>query len=285
MSFRHIRVVPLSGRIGAEIDGVDLSKPLQSDVFEEIHRAYLDHAVIAFRGQTLSREEQIAFARRFGDLDVHPIAVGMPDHPEVIRVEKPAGERATFGTSWHSDNTFFEEPSQATVLYGVTIPAYRGDTLWASMESAYDALSPKMQEILGELSAIHGASRAYDPAVTGTDKYEGKTAIKYRYSDAVTREVQHPVIRTHPETGRRGIFVNPMFTLRIADLSEAEGEALLQFLFRHATQPEFTCRLRWETGTVVVWDNRCTQHYAIDDYAEHERLMYRVTVKGDRPVS
>jgi len=215
---------------------------------------------------------------------VHPIAVGMEDYPEMLAVRKPAGERACFGTSWHTDNTFFERPSMASILYGVTIPPCGGDTLYASTEKAYEALSPRMREILDGLTAVHSASQAYDPAVTGEAKYRGEAAILYRYSDAVHEEHEHPVIRTHPETGRRGIFVNPMFTLRIVGLTEAEGAPLLDFLYRHTVRPEFTCRIRWEPGTLLLWDNRCTQHYAIDDYAGHERLMYRVSVSGDRPV-
>lgn len=274
----------MSGNLGAEIEGVDLSQPLADPLFEQVHRAFLDHGVIVFRDQTLDCEQQIALGRRFGKLDVHPIAVGMEAHPEIIKVLKPAGERASFGTSWHSDNTFFESPSMASILYGVTLPAYGGDTMWASMERAYDALSPGMKKIVDELTAVHSAKSAYDPAVTGTAKYEGDAAIRYQYSDAIHEEVEHPVIRTHPETGRRSIYVNAMFTQRIVGLTRREGDAILGFLYEHAARPEFTCRLRWAHGTVAIWDNRCTQHYALDDYEGFERLMYRVTVAGDRPV-
>ncbi len=280
----QITIHPMSGNLGAEIGGVDLSRPTDEGVSEQVHRAFLDHAVIVFRDQTLSRENQTDFGRRFGELDVHPIAVGMEEHPEIIQVRKPEGERASFGTSWHSDNSFFERPSKASILYGVTLPPYGGDTIWASMERAYDALSPGMKKIVDELTAVHSAKNAYDPAVTGTAKYEGNAAISYRYSDAIREEVEHPVIRTHPETGRRSIYVNAMFTQRIVGLSQREGDAILHFLYEHATRPEFTCRLRWTPGTVAMWDNRCTQHYALDDYDGFERLMYRVTVAGDRPV-
>jgi len=284
MDFQYIRVRPLSGHLGAEIDGIDLAKPLEDRVFDEIHRAFLDHAVLAFRAQRLDHEDQIAFARRFGELDIHPIAIGMDQHPEIIKVWKPRGERAAFGTGWHSDNTFFDEPSKASLLYGVTIPPYGGDTLFASMERAYEELSPGMKRILDGLVAVHSASRAYDPGVTGEAKYRGEAAINYRYSDVIQRETEHPVIRTHPETGRRSIFVNPMFTLRIVGFSEVESQALLKLLYEHATRPDFGCRLRWEPGTLAIWDNRCTQHYALDDYADFDRLMYRVSVCGDRPV-
>ena len=284
MSFQHIQATPLSGHLGAQIDGVDLSKPVEDRIFEEIHRAFLDHGVLAFRNQRLSHEDQIAFGRRFGELDIHPIAIGMEQYPEIIAVRKPKGERAAFGTSWHSDNTFFQKPSKASILYAVTVPPYGGDTIWASMERAYETLSRKMKEMLAGLVAVHSSSRAYDPAVTGEARYRGEAAINYRYSDAVYEESEHPVIRTHPETGRKGIFVNAMFTQRSVGLSESESEVLLGFLYDHATRPELTCRLRWEPGTLALWDNRCTQHYALDDYAEFERQMYRVSVGGDRPV-
>jgi taurine dioxygenase len=274
----------VSPALGAEIAGVDLAKPLTDDLFGEIHRAFLEHAVIFFRRQRLDPEVQIAFARRFGELDVHPIVKGTEEHPELIRVWKPAGERASFGVGWHSDNSFFERPSLGTMLYGVTVPPYGGDTLFASMEAAYEALSPAMREFLEDLVAIHSASRAYDPAVTGEAKYRGEAPIEYRFSEAIREEVEHPVVRTHPETGRRGIYVNPMFTLRIKDVTEPESQALLGFLFEHCTRPEFTCRFRWEPGSLAFWDNRCVQHYAMDDYREFERVMHRVTIAGDRPV-
>jgi taurine dioxygenase len=284
MASYQITIRPMSGNLGAEIEGVDLSQPMDARLFEQVHQAFLDHAVIVFRDQTLSRESQIDFGRRFGELDIHPIAIGMEEHPEIIEVFKPAGERASFGTSWHSDNSFFERPSKASILDGVTLPPYGGDTIWASMEKAYDSLSPGMKKIVDELTAVHSAKSAYDPAVTGAAKYEGNAAIGYKYSDAIHEEVEHPVIRTHPETGRRSIYVNAMFTQRIVGLSQREGDAILRFLYEHATRPELTCRLRWAPGTVAMWDNRCTQHYALDDYEGFERLMYRVSVAGDRPV-
>jgi taurine dioxygenase len=265
------------------ISRVDLSEPVNDAVFAEIHRALLDFAVICFRGQELTREAQLAFARRFGTPDVHPIAVGMEQYPEVIRVLKPPGESARFGNDWHSDNSFFEEPSALTILYGDTLPPFGGDTIWASMERAYDALSEAMKGMLDGLVAVHSASRAYDPEVTGA-AYRGEAPIRYTYSEAVETEVEHPVVRTHPETARKGIYVNPMFTQRIVGMEEHESRALLDMLYAHSVRPDFTCRIRWQPGTLTIWDNRCTQHYAMNDYYGHERLMYRITVNGDRPV-
>lgn len=275
---------PLSGALGAEIDGVDLSATLADEAFGAIRQAFLDYGIIAIRNQDLSHEAQIAFASRFGKADIHPIVNGMEQFPELVRVPKPAGASASFGVGWHSDNSFFAHPSLGTVLYGVTIPPYGGDTLYASMDKAYAALSAPLQALLEGLQAVHSAAHAYDPAITGSEKYEGKAPISYRYSAAVKEENIHPVIRTHPETGRKCIYVNQMFTQRILGMNTMESDALLRFLYDHCALPEFSCRLRWAPGTVAVWDNRAVQHYAIDDYQQFERLMFRVTITGDRPV-
>jgi len=237
---RRIDVRPLTSRIGAEIHGIDVGKELDDALFEAIHAALLEHHVVVIRDQQLEHAQQIALGRRFGALDVHPIAIGMEDHPEMLRVHKPAGEAACFGTSWHTDNTFFAAPSAVTLLYGVTIPPAGGDTLYASTEAAWDGLSPAMQGMLRGLRAVHSAGSAYDPATTGTAKYEGKAAINYRFSDSIYDEVEHPVVRTHPETGRLGLFVNPMFTQRIAGLAEHESRALLDMLYAHIVRPEYT---------------------------------------------
>ena len=202
---------PLAGACGAEVTGVDLCE-LDDAAFEQLEQAFLGHAVLAIRDQKLDAESQIAFARRFGEPEVHPIVEGEQDHPELSRVWKPAGASASFGVGWHSDNSFFEQPSLGSVLYGETIPPYGGDTLYASMERAWDALSPKMQGFLSDLGAVHSASRAYDPQSVGEEKYRGEAPIKYRYSDAIHDEVEHPVMRTHPRTGRHSIYVNMGFT-------------------------------------------------------------------------
>jgi taurine dioxygenase len=283
MGYRHIEVQPIAGALGAEVGGVDLSRPLPDDVFLEVRQAFLEHAVVFFRGQSLSPAAQIAFARRFGPPEVHPIVNGSDEHPELVRVWKPAGESASFGTGWHSDNSFFPCPSLGSVLYGVRIPPHGGDTLFASMEKAYDALSDEMQRLLGGLVGIHSASRAYDPARVGEHKYRGDAPITYRWSESIRDEVDHPVVRTHPETGRKSLYVNPMFTLRLRGLRRAESDALLRFLFEHCASPDWTCRFRWTPGAVALWDNRCVWHYALDDYREFERVMHRVTIAGDRP--
>jgi taurine dioxygenase len=282
--YRRIEVEPASPALGAEVHGVDLSAPLDEDVVAELRRAFVDRGALFFRGQSLSCETQLAFARRFGEPEVHPIVEGSERHPEVIRVWKPAGEPASFGTGWHSDNSFFERPSLATLLYAEKVPPTGGDTLFASAARAYEALSPALRAFLDPLVAVHSASRAYDPAVTGEAKYRGEAPMRYRWSDSIRDEVEHPVVRTHPESGDRGLYVNPMFTQRIRGLARAESDAVLRMLYAHVARAEFGCRFRWAPGSVALWDNRAVLHDALDDYREHERLMVRVTIAGDRPV-
>ncbi len=278
-----LEVRPLAGALGAEVVGVDLRKLDPGDE-AALQAAFLEYHVLAIRDQALTRGEQLAFARSFGEPEVHPIVDGTSAHPDVIRVHKPAGESASFGVGWHTDNSFFEAPSGATVLYGEVIPTSGGDTLYANMEEVWATLSEPLRSRLGAMRAVHSASRAYDPALVGSEKYEGTASLTYRYSEAVTAEVVHPIARQHPETGRTSLYVNPMFTQRIEGLSQAESDAILGFLFSHAAEPDHTCRVRWQPGTVTLWDNRCVWHYAMDDYRDHERLMYRVTLAGEVPI-
>jgi taurine dioxygenase len=281
---RQIEVRPMAGALGAEIAGVDVAEPLDAETLAALRGEIVRRGVVVLRDQKLSRDAQLAFARALGDPEVHPIANGMADHPEIIRVLKPAGERAFFGTSWHTDNSFFEKPTSFTILYGETVPAVGGDTVFASMELAHDTLSEPLRRFLAPLAAVHSASSAYDPRTTGDAKYRGEAAITYTYSDAIWEEVEHPVVRTHPETGRKSLYVNPMFTQRIVGLERHESAAILAMLYAHQQRIEFQCRLRWAPGSLAIWDNRAVQHYAIDDYADFERVMYRVTLQGTKPV-
>jgi taurine dioxygenase len=278
------RIRGLSGALGAELRGIDLSNPLppleQEALVDALHR----YGVLCIPDQKLTHESQIALASIFGTPDIHPIAKGLEAYPEIIRVYKPAGEQAFFGTSWHSDNSFFEAPSAITILYGEQVPPVGGDTIYASMEHAWQSLSEPMQHFLEPLQAIHSARRAFDPATTGEAKYRGDAAIEYTYSDVIYEQVEHPIVRTHPRTGRKSLYVNPMFTQEIVGLSAPESAALLSLLYDVSTRPEMTCRVSWRNGTVNIWDNRWLQHYAIDDYTDFERIMYRITIAGDRPV-
>ena len=279
----RIEVRPMAGALGAEIAGVDVSEALDDASLAVLRAAIVDAGVVVLRDQKLTREAQLAFARRLGTPEVHPIANGMDEHPEIIRVLKPKGESAFFGTSWHTDNSFFARPTSFTVLYGETIPPVGGDTVYASMELAWRTLSAPLQGFLAPLRAVHSASSAYDPRTTGDAKYKGEAPITYTYSDAIWAEVEHPVVRTHPESGRKSLYVNPMFTQRIVGLGRHESDAILRMLYAHQQRIELQCRLRWAPGSLAIWDNRSVQHYAIDDYADFERVMYRVTVQGETP--
>lgn len=279
-----LQIRGLAGALGAELRGIDLSRPLDAPTRRALDDALHRHGVLCIRDQKLDAESLLALAKGFGTPDVHPIANGMPGHPEIIKVLKPAGEHAFFGTSWHTDNSFFECPSAYTILYGEQVPPVGGDTVFASMERALASLSEPVRRFLEPLRAIHSASSAYDPKTTGDAKYRGETAIRYTFSERIYDEVVHPVVRTHPVTGRKSLYVNAMFTQQIVGLSKPESAALLAMLYDLSTRPELTCRIHWENGTVAIWDNRWLQHYAIDDYADYERIMYRVTIRGERPV-
>ena len=284
----QIDIRPVSRALGAEILGIDLSKPIDEGEFALVQQAFLEHQVLFFREQSISPEQHLALGRRFGALDIHPYAVGLPDHPEVLPVIKEAEDRGgNFGGTWHSDVTFYECPALGSILYALEVPAYGGDTMFASQYLAYDALSAGMRHMLDGMTAVHSASRAYGAqnSRTSTRQAQGGRSMQIRTGDDAQATVEHPVVRTHPETGRKGLFVNAVFTQRFSGWTEAESQSLLDYLYAHAVSPEFTCRFRWQNGSIAFWDNRCVQHYALNDYHGQRREMHRVTIKGDRPFS
>ena len=277
----NINIHPVTGACGAEISGPRLDD-LNNETFSQIYEAFLNYGVVFLRDQDISLDDLVAFGQRFGPLEVHPIVDGMETAPEITKVLKPAGESASFGTGWHSDNTFFEKPSKGSVLLGKKIPPFGGDTVFANQYLAYERLSDGLKAQLENMRAVHSAGHAYTVDCT-QDKYDKKTAITYTWTDEIMDEVVHPVVITHPETGRKALYVNDMFTLRFEGMSEAESAPLLAYLYAHATKPEFCCRFRWSENAIAFWDNRAVQHYAVDDYQAYERLMYRVTIEGDTP--
>lgn len=276
MHYRHIAVHPTAGALGAEVSGVDLRDALDEEVFSEIHQAWLDHGVIFFRDQDLAPEHHKAFAARFGALQIHPYLRTRKDegHPEIAVFESDA-RRPFVASGWHTDMTFLEKPPSASVLRGVEVPSHGGDTLFASMTAAYETLSGTFQQLLCDLEAVHDTSRTFS---RGSYPTPGKASAE-EPPGAV-----HPVVRTHPETGRKLLFVNPAFTRIIQGMQRQESDVLLRYLYEHQALPEFSCRFRWQKNSIAVWDNRAVQHRAVADNLEARRRMERVTVEGDRPV-
>ena len=280
MTSPSIEINRVAGALGAEIAGVDLSTPLSNEVFSDIHQAFLDHQVIFFRDQTVTPEQQKEFGRRFGSLNVHPYVKGMADHPEVMEIIKEPEDKLNFGGGWHSDMSFQETPALGSVLYGLDIPAFGGDTLFASQYAAYDALSDAMKDLLDGLYAVHTAEREYSAKGFSAQKRE---SMDIDQAEGDVPAYEHPVVRTHPETGRKALYVNGAFTMRFKGMSKRESRPLLNFLIDHCTQEQFTCRFRWQKGSIAFWDNRCVQHYALNDYQGQRRHMRRVTINGDKP--
>ncbi|MGH7785659.1 MAG: TauD/TfdA dioxygenase family protein [Candidatus Binatia bacterium] len=268
-----LEVHPVTPSIGAEIAGIDLREPCARDTFAALDRAWIDHKVLFFRDQRITTDQHLAFCRQFGALEIHPFAPSKSDYPEVLLVIANAYRRGNENT-WHSDVTWRELPSRGSMLHAIEVPGVGGDTLFANMEAAYDGLSPALQERLLGLTAVHDLSRVA-ASIAGP---EAANALRGQYPP-----MEHPVIRTHPTTGRRSIYVNAAFTSHIAGISREESDLLLPFLYRQAAIPEYQCRLRWQADTVALWDNRCVQHYAASDYFPAPRLMERVTIAGDRP--
>jgi taurine dioxygenase len=270
-------VVPLAGALGAEISGVDLAADLDDDVVAELRRIWLEHLVVFFRDQTLGPDEFLAFARRLGEPVEYPFIPGIDGYPEIISVTKLPHETVNFGGIWHSDTVYLERPPMATMLIAREVPPSGGDTMWANMYAAYESLSSGMQRLLGSLTAVNSSALA-DVSKTREDRIREHGEGKEREYVA-----EHPVVRTHPETGRRALYVNPAHAARFVGMTEEESRPLLQYLFEHQCRAEFTCRFRWRPGSLAVWDNRCTMHNPINDYHGHTRRMQRITLAGDVP--
>jgi taurine dioxygenase len=278
MSSNSLQIRPLAGAIGAEIFGVDLADELGDNTVAAIRAAWLDHCVVFFRDQNVSPERFLAFARRIGEPIEYPFLNGIDGFPEITPVVKLEHERVNFGGIWHSDTAYLETPPMASMLLAREVPAQGGDTIFANMYLAYEALSAGMRRMLDGLIAVNSSAKA-DVTKTREDRLrDGARADAKREYLA-----EHPVVRTHPETGRKALYVNLGHTVRFKGMSDEESAPLLAFLFRHQTRPEFTCRFRWAPGSLALWDNRCAQHYPINDYHGHRRVMHRITLAGDKP--
>ena len=284
--YDKIAVTPIAGALGAEIGGVDLGGPLDDETYAEIRRALVEHLVIFFRDQAITPERQIALTARFGAVSRVPYVEAMAEHPDIIAVLKEADEVgiSTFGGTWHTDFSFLEEPPLGSVLYAHEVPGHGGDTLWASQYAAYESLSDGMKAALDPLVAIHTGAPHGTKAPPSADLKLSKSIKMRRGDPAADVETEHPVVRVHPESGRKALYVNPVYTIRLVDMTVEESRPLLAFLFARAVRPEFTCRFRWRAGSLAIWDNRCTQHFAINDYDGQRRLMHRTTIAGERPV-
>jgi taurine dioxygenase len=275
MSGSTLSVRRVAGALGAEISGVELSNDLSDGAVAQIRQALIEHQVIFFRGQRLTPAQQVAVGRRFGPLNVHPYVAGMADHPEVMEIVKEPEDKVNFGGGWHSDMSFLARPSIGSILYALEVPEWGGDTLFASQAAAYEALSPGLKATLDGLNAVHSANREYSSAGQSAQQRKSMQVVE---AEGMAGETIHPVVLTHPESGRKALYVNPAFTERFEGWSKRDSKPLLDFLFQHSRYEAFTCRFRWEPGSVAFWDNRLVWHFALNDYPRQRRHMRRVTV-------
>ena len=275
-NYSHIDVKPISGALGAEIKGVDISIPLDAEVVSEIRNALLKHLVIFFQNQVISPQQQLNFAEQFGIPMEYPQLKGLPDCPLVTEVIKLEHETLNFGGVWHSDTTYLQRPPMASLLYAIEIPPYGGDTLFSNQYMAYETLSDGLKKTLSELVAVNTSSKP-EVSMTREDRMR-EAGMELNILSA-----SHPAVRTHPETGNKALFVNKAHTTHFKDWTESESKSLLEFLFQHQVRTEFTCRFRWEKNSLAFWDNRCVQHNPVNDYHGFRRIMHRVTIAGDKP--
>ena len=280
--YRYIETRKIAGSLGAEISGVNLADDLDDAVIAEIRAALLDNLVVFFRDQDLSPERQLAFAKRWGEIHLHPFMVGMSDIPEVLEIRKTPADKRNFGGSWHTDQMFSPKPAMGTMLYAKQVPSVGGDTMFSNQYLAYDALSDGMKRMLGRMKGV----------CVGDKKRGGKSRLDFNAATIAMKTVApppdvqttsvHPVVRTHPETGRKSLYIGSHVHW-FEGMSEEESGPLITFLREHSARPEFLCRFRWQNGSMAFWDNRCTQHFAINDYPAETRVMHRITIRGDMP--
>jgi taurine dioxygenase len=273
-----LQIQPVAGALGAAVSGVDLSRDLAPETVAALRRAWLEHLVLFFREQPLPPARFLAFARAFGEPIEYPFVKGLPDFPEIIPVLKLENEKVNFGGVWHSDTTYLDVPPMASMLVAREVPPVGGDTLFANMYLAWETLSAGLQRLLLPLRAVASSSKA-DASRTREDRIKDSARADARDEYVAT----HPVVRVHPETGRRALYVNVAHTVHFEGMTVEESAPILGHLFDHLTRPELTCRFRWRPGSIAFWDNRCAQHNAINDYHGHRRSMHRITLAGDKP--
>ena len=273
-----IAVKPIAGALGAEIEGVDVGSGLEPETVAVVRQALLDHLVIFFRDQDITSDSFMAFARAFGEPAQYPLLPGIDGYPMINEIAKYENEANNFGGIWHADTTYLECPPMGSMLYALEVPPFGGDTLWANQYLAYETLSETMRGILDGLVAVSTSAKA-DVSKTREDmiRNAGEKA------SAIQRVAEHPAVRTHPETGRRSLFLNVAHTSHFKGMTEAESAPILGYLFDHQVRPEFTCRFCWRKGSLAFWDNRASQHNPINDYHGYRRVMRRITLAGERP--
>jgi taurine dioxygenase len=279
MTFRHIRVETLSPHVGAEIGGVDVSAPVSDETLAEIRDALGRYGVVVLRDQALTPEQHVAFAERFGPININRFFAPVPGYPMIAEVRKEPDQTRNIGGGWHTDHSYDEAPALGSMLYAIEVPATGGDTLFASMYAAYEALSDGLKGTLEGLRARHSSRHVFGPEAMAR---RGDLKGRLRHPELAIQDAVHPVVIRHPLTGRKALYVNPGFTLGFEGWTDEESRPLLDYLYRHAVRPEFTCRLRWRKGSLALWDNRSTWHLAVNDYHGERRLMHRVTIEGCR---
>ena len=275
-----IRVQPVAGAVGAEILGVDLSEPLDEAAVGQIRATLFDRGVVFFRDQHITPEQHIAFAERFAPINVNRFFAHAEGYPAIAEVRKEPGQKKNIGGGWHTDHSYDHVPALGSILLARELPPLGGDTMFASMYAAYDALSDGLKQTLEGLRAVHSSEHVFGT----TAKREQQEDGRLRNAHLATQNAVHPVVIRHPGSGREALYVNPGFTLRFDGWTEEESRPLLDYLYRHAARPEFQCRFRWEEGSIAFWDNRATWHYALNDYQGERRLLHRITLEG-QPLS
>ena len=273
-----MKIKRIAGALGAEIIGLDLTQSLSSDLTKEIREVFLKNSVIFLRNQSLTSQQFMNFATAMGEPIQYPFVKGFDDFPQIIEVKKLEHEKVNFGGVWHSDTTYLEKPPMGSMLLSKEIPPFGGDTLFACQYAAYESLSDTMQRLLEGLQGVNSSAKA-DVSKTREDriKSDGNQSLPQSFSSS------HPVVRTHPETGRKALFINTAHTTGIEGLTDKESASLLSFLFQHQVKPEFTCRWAWQPDALAFWDNRCAQHNPINDYHGFRRVLHRITLQGDKP--
>ena len=274
--YQRILPQPLCGALGAEIHDVDIASGVGEAQFAEIRRAFHQYGVIFFRDQELTPEQHLAFARLWGGINVNRFFQPVDGYPEIAEVRKEPGHKNNIGGSWHTDHSYDDAPATGSILYAREVPKFGGDTLFASMYLAYETLSAGLKRALSGLSAVHSSRHVFGAGALG----DSDASDRLGNPDLAVQDVVHPVVVRHPDTGRRVLYVNPEFTVRFEGWTEEESRPLLDYLYGHASQPEFCCRFQWRKGSIAFWDNRATWHCALNDYQGQRRLMHRITVEG-----